>query len=72
MLYNYAKATGDGEKIMQYCPSFHIVQLLKSGKSPQEACEEVVREMKEGSTTGECFEVGVIALNPKVSFLLRF
>ena len=66
ILVDMVKATGDGEKIMQYCPSFHIVQLLKSGRSPQEACEEVVREMKEGSTTDECFEVGVIALNHKV------
>ena len=49
---------------MQFCPSFHIVQLLKSGQSPQQACEEVVRLMKDGSD--KCFEVGVIALNTKV------
>ena len=50
---------------MQFCPSFHIVQLLKSGRSPQQACEEVVRLMKDSSE--KCFEVGVIALNTKVS-----
>lgn len=58
-------ATGDGEKIMQFCPSFHIVQLMKSGRSPQQACDEVVRQMKEGSQ--KWFEVGVIALDHKVS-----
>lgn len=58
-------ATGDGERIMQFCPSFHIVQLMKSGRSPQQACEEVVKLMKEGSD--KYFEVGVIALNCKVS-----
>ena len=57
-------ATGDGEKIMQFCPSFHIVQLMESGRSPQQACEDVVKKMKEGSE--RWFEVGVIALNRKV------
>lgn len=62
-------ATGDGEKIMQFCPSFHIVQLMRSGRSPQQACEEVVGKMTEGSE--RWFEVGVIALNYKVNSLLR-
>ena len=49
---------------MQFCPSFHIVKLIKSGLSPQQACEDVIRLMKESSK--ERFEVGVIALNRKV------
>ncbi len=50
---------------MQFCPSFHIVQLMRSGCAPQQACEEVVTAMKQGSD--DYFEVGVIALNCKVS-----
>ena len=49
---------------MQFCPSFHIVQLMKNGRSPQQACDEVVREMKRESARP--FEVGLIALNNKV------
>ena len=61
---SYAIATGDGAKIMQFCPSFHIVQLMREGKPPMEACESVVKSMREKN--GEWFEVAVIALNPKV------
>jgi len=61
--YNFS-ATGDGEKIMQFCPSFHIVQLMRSGRSPQEACEEVVAHMKKESDVK--FEVGVVAVSTKV------
>ena len=57
-------ATGDGDKIMRYCPSFHIVQLMSQGLSPQQACETAVTRMKERH--GEWFEVGVIALDNQV------
>ena len=58
-------ATGDGEKIMRYCPSFFIVQLMSQGISPQQACETAVLRMKERH--GGWFEVGVIALNNQVT-----
>lgn len=49
---------------MQFCPSYQIVQLMKKGDSPQEACERVVKDMVDQSN--KWFEVGVIALDPKV------
>lgn len=57
-------ASGDGEKILQFCPSFHIVQKMREGYTPQQACESTVRTMKERSY--EWFEVAVIALDTKV------
>ena len=57
-------ASGDGEKILQFCPSFHIVQKMREGYTPQQACESTVRTMKERSD--EWFEVAVIALDTKV------
>lgn len=57
-------ATGDGDRIMQFCPSFHIVQKMKEGCSVDMACSEVVRNMAAHSR--ERFEVGVIALDMKV------
>ena len=63
-------ATGDGEEIMKFCPSFKIVQLMKDGRSPQEACEDVIRGMKEHNE--HWFEVGVIALDIKVQIAIAF
>lgn len=61
-------ASGDGEKIMQFCPSFHIVQLMREGIEPQKACEIVVKMMADRAQ--KWFEVAVIALNTKVSIWL--
>ena len=49
---------------MQFCPSFHVVQLLEEGVSPQEACSRVVHRMKE--FTPNDFEVGLVAMDTKV------
>ena len=61
----FSIATGAGEKIMTFCPSHHVVQLLQQGAQPRAACEVVVREMLESSA--DWFEVGLIALDMKVS-----
>ncbi|KAL6487040.1 hypothetical protein MHYP_G00036660 [Metynnis hypsauchen] len=60
-----AAATGDGDKIMCYCPSFHIVQLMRQGSSPKEACCSVLTDIRRRTGEGECFEIGLIALNMK-------
>ena len=45
-LYGAACATGNGDTIMQFCPCFHVVALMRYQKlSPQQACEEVVKDM---------------------------
>ena len=49
---------------MKFCPSFKIVQLMHDGRSPQEACETVIRGMKKHDD--HWFEVAVIALDIKV------
>ncbi|XP_066536037.1 N(4)-(Beta-N-acetylglucosaminyl)-L-asparaginase [Hoplias malabaricus] len=60
-----AAATGDGDKIMCYCPSFHIVQLMKQGSSPKDACCCVLTDIQKKIGKDECFEIGLIALNMK-------
>ena len=50
---------------MQFCPSFHIVQLMREGNEPQKACEMAIKMMTD--RTQEWFEVAVIALNMKVN-----
>ena len=57
-------ATGDGEKLMKFCPSFHVVQLMKQGHSPQYACEYVLKDISK--EIQHHFEAGLIALDHKV------
>lgn len=40
-----ATATGLGESIIRICGSFLIVELMRQGRTPQEACEEAVRRL---------------------------
>ncbi|XP_048126093.1 N(4)-(Beta-N-acetylglucosaminyl)-L-asparaginase isoform X1 [Alosa alosa] len=60
-----AAATGDGDKIMCFCPSFHVVQLMKQGSTPREACHTVLADIMMKTGQDKCFEIGLIALNMK-------
>lgn len=61
-----ACATGVGELVMTTLGSFLVVELMRQGKSPQEACEAAVqriadKHLKEGND----LQVGFIAMNKK-------
>ena len=63
-----ACATGLGELVMKTLGSFLIVELMRGGMSPQEACEEGVRRIVErykDKSEYEEFQVGYIAINKK-------
>lgn len=59
-----ATATGLGETIIRICGSFLIVELMRQGRSPQEACEEAVKRLvrKTGQAAKEV-QAGFLALN---------
>lgn len=61
-----ATATGMGEEVLKTVGSFLIVELIRQGKTPQQACEEAVRRVvqKSGDRYKE-FQVGFIAINKK-------
>ena len=40
-----ATATGHGEEVIRTCGSHLVVELMRQGKSPQEACEEAVKRI---------------------------
>ena len=40
-----ATATGVGEEVVRTVGSFLMVELMRQGKSPQEACEEGVKRI---------------------------
>lgn len=59
-----ACATGTGELVIKICGSFLIVELMRNGRSPQEATEEAIhRIMKKLHITNE--QVGFLAINKK-------
>ncbi|NJB70978.1 N4-(beta-N-acetylglucosaminyl)-L-asparaginase [Saonia flava] len=60
-----ATATGVGEKVLKTLGSFLIVELMRQGKSPQEACEEAVNRIVTKDKDYKNFQIGYIAINKK-------
>ena len=58
-----ACATGEGEAIIKISGSFLVVELMRQGRSPQEACEEAVRRLIRKADIHREFQVGFLALN---------
>ena len=50
---------------MKYCPSHQVIQFMRDGRSPQEACDAVIKSML--SKNGGWFEAVLIAMDNKVS-----
>lgn len=60
-----AAATGLGEEVIRTVGSFLIVELMRQGLSPQEACEEGVRRIMKRNQGRTDFQIGFVALNKK-------
>jgi len=58
-----ATATGEGEAVMKTLGSFLIVELMRQGFSPQQACEQAVRRIVAKTKVHDHFQIGYIALN---------
>lgn len=58
-----ATSTGTGEEVIKICGSFLIVELMRMGKSPQAACEEAIRRVKERNQDKPDLFVGFLAMN---------
>ena len=60
-----ACATGMGEAIIKICGSHAIVELMRNGSSPQEACRIAVQRIKNSNKNLKDLQVGFIAMNKK-------
>lgn len=58
-----AVATGMGEEVVKTVGSFLIVELMRQGKSPQEACEEAIERIVKKHGSKPNFQVAYIAMN---------
>lgn len=61
-----AVATGLGEEVVKTVGSFLVVELMRQGKTPQEACELAIRRIVDKPKSNyKNFQVGYIAVNKK-------
>lgn len=58
-----ATATGLGEEVIRICGSFLIVELMRQGRTPQEACEEAVKRAVSKCKDLDNTQIGFLALN---------
>jgi N4-(beta-N-acetylglucosaminyl)-L-asparaginase len=58
-----ATSTGVGEEVIRNAGSFLVVELMRQGRTPQEACEEAVRRIvKKRPDQAKALQVGFLAL----------
>lgn len=61
-----ATSTGVGEEVIRNVGSFLVVELMRQGRSPEEACKEaVMRIIKKKPEIAKNIQVGFLALNKK-------
>ena len=58
-----ACATGLGESIIKICGSHAVVELMRSGLTPEEACREAVERIKKTTKNYDDLQVGFLAMN---------
>ena len=63
-----AVATGSGELVMKTLGSFLVVEMMRGGMSPSEACEQAVKRIAKKIPDYQEHQVGFIALNSNGEF----
>ncbi len=58
-----AGATGVGENVMRYCGSFMVVESMRRGLAPHEACLETVRRIARQDPKGFDLSINFVALD---------
>lgn len=58
-----AGATGIGENVMRYCGTFLIVEFMRQGMTPQQACEEAVHRIARLDSRGYKLDICFVALD---------
>lgn len=63
-----AGATGLGENVMRYCGSFLVVEFMRQGLHPQEACIETIRRIARMDPNGFNLAINFIAIDKRGRF----
>jgi isoaspartyl peptidase/L-asparaginase-like protein (Ntn-hydrolase superfamily) len=60
-----ACATGVGETVLRICGSYLVVELMRQGLSPQDACRKAIERLVSKNPNYKDVQVGFLALNRK-------
>jgi N4-(beta-N-acetylglucosaminyl)-L-asparaginase len=62
-----ATSTGVGEEVVRICGSHTVVEMMRHGYSPEEACKEAVKRLVKikGEEEAKKLQIGFVALNTK-------
>lgn len=63
-----AGATGVGENVMRYCATFRIVEYMRQGLSPGDACLETIRHIARVNPKGMNLSINFVALDKRGNF----
>jgi isoaspartyl peptidase/L-asparaginase-like protein (Ntn-hydrolase superfamily) len=63
-----AGATGLGENVMRYCGSFLVVECMRRGAAPEDACAEAIRRIARTDPKGMDLSIHFIALDKRGRF----
>ena len=63
-----AGATGLGENVMRYCASYQVVENMRHGMSPTEACAETIRRIAKTDPQGMDLAINFIAIDKHGEF----
>lgn len=63
-----AGATGVGENVMRFCGSFLIVELMRQGMHPQDACVETIRRIARLNGKGFDLSINFLAVDKQGRF----
>ena len=63
-----AGATGLGENVMRYCASYQVVENMRHGMSPTEACVEAIRRIARTDPQGMNLAINFIAIDKQGRF----
>ncbi len=58
-----ATSSGLGEAVIRTCGSFLVVEMMRQGATPQEACVEAINRIKIKHSNYKDFQVGYLAVN---------
>ncbi len=63
-----AGATGVGENVMRYCGTFLIVELMRGGLAPAEACRQAIDRIASVDPRGRKLDISFVALDKQGRF----
>jgi N4-(beta-N-acetylglucosaminyl)-L-asparaginase len=58
-----AGATGVGENVLRYCGSFQVVEMMRQGMHPMDACKEVIKRIAKLDPKGDDIQISFIAVD---------